>query len=92
MLVWVVLGASLACAGLILVRYYAIQRLIAGIGWALIVLTIGGFGSGLAESFPWAGFVFLFVGSAGLLVIIQDTVVRRQTRRKRQQTQPSQPE
>jgi sugar phosphate permease len=78
---WIFLPISVLCASAILFRYYTINRVAQGIGWALCILAIGGFGSGLAESFAWSGFVFLFIASAGLLILIQDAVVRRQMRR-----------
>ncbi len=82
---WIFLPLSLVCAGVILLRYWSINRLAAGIGWALLISAIGGFGSGLAQSFAWSGFVFLFIASAGLLIVVQDAIMRRQSRRKRRQ-------
>ena len=80
---WVFLPLSLVCASIVLYRYYTIDRLAAGIGWAILILAIGGFGSGLAGAFAWSGFAFLFLAAAGLLIIVQDALVRRQARRTR---------
>jgi hypothetical protein len=79
--------ASLACAGIILYRYVQIRRLAAGIGWTLLVLAIGGFGSGLAASFQWGGFAFIFLGAAGLMIILQDAWFRRRLRQDHQRSQ-----
>jgi hypothetical protein len=84
MLLPLILSATLICAGIILYRYYRIRRMTAGIGWVLIILAIGGFGSGLSQSFSWAGFVFLFIGAVGVLVIIQDSWFRRRAYRTRE--------
>jgi membrane protein implicated in regulation of membrane protease activity len=79
------LPLSLICAGVVVYRYVRIRRTSAGIGWALFILAIGGFGSGLAGSFAWSGFLFLFIAAAGLMIVAQDYVFRRHARRKRQQ-------
>lgn len=81
------LPLSIVCAGIVFVRYVRIRRLAAGIGWVLMILALGSFGSGLAESFAWSGFVFLFIAAAGMIIVVQDMLVRRQSRRKRQQSQ-----
>jgi hypothetical protein len=78
--------ASLICAGLILYRYYQIGRIAAGVGWTLLILAIGGFGSGLAASFQWGGFVFIFLGACGLLIILQDAWFRRRLRQGQQRS------
>ncbi len=78
---WVFLPLSVLCAGVVLYRYYTINRLASGIGWSLVIVAIGGFGSGLAAAFTWSGFVFAFVAAAGILIVVQDTIVRRQARR-----------
>ena len=79
--VWIFIPLSLLCAGIVLYRYIAINRIAAGLGWAILILAIGGFGSGLAGAFQWSGFVFFFLAAAGLLIIVQDAIVRRQARR-----------
>lgn len=79
---------SLLCAGLVLIQYYRRGRLIGGIGWALLILAVGGFGSGLASSFAWSGLLFLFVGGMGLIAILQDAAIRRHARRRRDITNP----
>ncbi|MEX2426167.1 MAG: hypothetical protein WD401_05310 [Thermomicrobiaceae bacterium] len=81
------LPLSIICAGTVFVRYLRIRRIAAGIGWVLLILALGGFGSGLAESFTWSGFVFLFVAAAGLMIVVQEAIVRRRVRRNRQQNQ-----
>ena len=78
---WVFLPLSMLCASVVLYRYYMINRLAAGIGWAALILAIGGFGSGLAASFAWSGFVFALVAAAGGLIVVQDAIIRRQARR-----------
>jgi hypothetical protein len=78
------LPLAAVCAGIILYRYYRARRLAAGIGWTLIIIAIGASGSGLAEAFSWSGFVFLFTGAAGMLIVLQEAFFRRQTRRRRQ--------
>jgi hypothetical protein len=83
MLLWGVLGITLFCATIVLIRYIRIGRIAAGIGWALALSAIGGFGSGIAASFTWSGFVFLFLGAAGVLIIVQDEFFRRHRSRSR---------
>jgi hypothetical protein len=80
------LPLSLMCAGIVFVRYYRIRRLAAGTGWVLMILSIGGFGSGLASSFTWAGFVFIFIALSGLVIVIQDVAFRRQAKSRREQS------
>lgn len=82
MLLWSVLGITLFCAVIVVGRYVKVGRSVAGIGWAMALIAIGGFGSGLAASFSWAGFAFLFVGAAGVMIIIQEEIFRRQRGRK----------
>lgn len=79
---WTFLPLSLICAGIVLYRYHSSNRVASGIGWAVIILAIGGFGSGLAASFTWSGFVFALAAAAGGLIIVQDAIIRRQARRK----------
>ena len=79
----VLLPLALVCSALILYRYYRIGRLVAGIGWTLLIVAIASFGSGLAESFTWAGFVFLFLAGLGMVILIQESIFRR---RRRQQS------
>jgi hypothetical protein len=74
---------AVICAGAILFQYHRINRLMPGIGWALIILSIGGFGSGLAASFAWSGLVFLFIGGLGVIAIAQDYLFRRYGNRSR---------
>jgi peptidoglycan/LPS O-acetylase OafA/YrhL len=71
------------CAAIVVFQYYRNRRLIGGIGWALVILSVGGFGSGLAESFSWSGFVFFFLGGMGVIAVLQDIAYRRHERRKR---------
>jgi hypothetical protein len=89
MLLPLILTASLLCAVIVVFRYYRVHRLAAGIGWALIIFAIGGFGSGLAESFDWAGFLFLFIGAAGLIIVFQEEWFRRKSRRRKQKSRYS---
>ncbi|TVR73930.1 MAG: hypothetical protein EA415_06820 [Sphaerobacteraceae bacterium] len=82
MLLWSVLGITLFCVIIVLGRYIKIGRIAAGIGWSMALLAAGGFGSGIAASFTWSGFVFLFLGTAGVLIVVQDEVFRRNRRRQ----------
>jgi hypothetical protein len=78
--------ASVVCAGLILYRYFQIRRFAAGIGWTMLILAIGGSGSGLAASIQWGGFVFIFLGACGILIIFQDVWFRRRLRQSQQRS------
>lgn len=82
MLIFVFIPLSLICAGLVLYRYHRAGRLAAGGGWAAIILAIGGFGSGLAGSFPWSGLTFLFLAGLGAIAVLQDAAFRRRSRRQ----------
>lgn len=84
MMLLFVIPVALACAGVVLYRYYRAGRLAAGGGWAAVILAVGGFGSGLSDSFAWSGLTFLFLGGLGLIIILQDAAIRRRTRRRRQ--------
>jgi hypothetical protein len=78
------LPISLLCSALVFLQYYRNRRLIGGFGWALTILAIGGFGSGLAESFAWSGLVFSFIGGMGVIAILQDLIFLRQARHRRE--------
>jgi hypothetical protein len=77
------LPISALLALLVFLQYHRSRRLIGGLGWVLVLLAVGGFGSGLAESFAWSGLVFLFLGGTGLVAILQDVAFVRQSRRQR---------
>jgi hypothetical protein len=76
-LLWSVLGITLFCAVIVFGRYLRIGRTAAGAGWAMTLIAIGGFGSGLAATFAWSGFTFLFLGAAGVMIVLQDEIFRR---------------
>lgn len=82
----VFLPISVACAAIVLFWYYRIGRVFAGVGWALVLLSVGGFGSGLAQSFAWSGLVFLFVAGLGAIMIVQDIAFRRRKRRQQRES------
>jgi hypothetical protein len=83
---WFLLPASLICAAAVLYRYIQVRRTIAGVGWALFIISVGSFGSGLAASFAWSGLVFLFFAALGIMIIVQDAFFRRQANQRRQQS------
>ena len=80
------LPLSMILATIVLVRYLLLNRVASGIGWLLFFLAVGGFGSGIASAFAWSGFLFLFLGATGLLIVVQDEIFRRRARRKRQRS------
>ena len=83
---------AVLCAAIVLFRYYQIGRLASGFGWSFVILAIGGFGSGLATAFAWSGFTFLFLGSLGVVIVVQDALFRLQARRNHRHTQPADPD
>jgi hypothetical protein len=89
---WIFLPIALLCVALVFYRYYTINRLASGIGWSLLILAIGGFGSGLASAFAWSGFVFLLLAASGVLIVVQDEIVRRSTDQNRERRREQYPD
>ncbi|MFS8530490.1 hypothetical protein [Sphaerobacter thermophilus] len=49
-------------------------------GWALLVVSVAGFGTGVSRSFPWGGLVFLAAALFGLMLVVFDVAVRARSR------------